>query len=251
MDMTVWLTLLLVFVRIGAFVTVMPVLSAQGVPKYVGVFFTLLLTVLIGPHAPLTEVEGLLGLIVAAGGEVAMGLAAGTLASAVFSALSLASELVSQQTGFAMMTLLNPVMKTSEGPLGILGGLLAGLLFLLSGLHLKFLIVLADSFTMTPPGTASVSDDLVHDAIAMVGTSIALGVQLAGPVIVLVLLINLFVGMLTRLAPKMNVFFSVGMSVTGAAGIAVFGLALPWMLMAHGQAMEGVLGVVAQALGVR
>ena len=251
MDMTVWLTLLLVFARIGGFVFVMPVISTQGVPRYVGVFLTLLLTGLVGPHAPLTEVEGLLQLIVAVGGELAMGLAAGTLAGAMFSALSLAGELISQQTGFAMMTLVNPVMKTSEGPLGILGGLMAGSLFLLSGLHLKFLIVLSDSFAMTPPGTASVSDDLVHDAIAMVGNAVALGVQLAGPVIVLVLMINLFVGMLTRLAPKMNVFFSVGMSVTGTAGIFIFALALPWMLMTHTEAMNGALRVCAHALGVR
>ena len=251
MDLSVWLTLMLVFVRIGAFILVMPVLSMRGVPKHVPVFLTLLLTMLVGPHVPMTHVDSLLGTIMAVGGEVALGLTAGTMVGAVFSSLTLATELVNQQTGFAMMALFNPVMKTSEGPMGVLAAWLAGAVFLLSGMHLKFLIVLADSFFSIPPGLASVDDVLANDVIAIVGESIALGVQLAGPVIVLVLLINLFVGMLTRLAPKMNVFFSVGMSATGSAGILVFAMSLPWMMMVHKEAMEGALRLCAQMLGLR
>lgn len=249
MNDAVFITLLLIFVRIGAVVMVMPVVSTQGVPRHVPIFLTLLLTVLIGPHAPISTVSTLGGLLLAVGAEVALGLVAGTLLSAVFSSLSLASEIISQQTGFAMMTLFNPIMKTSEGPLGVLAGLLAGVSFLAAGLHLKVLVILSDSFEAIPPGAASVSDVLANDVIAMVGVSIALGVQLAGPVIVLVLLINLFVGMLTRLAPKMNVFFSVGMSATGTAGILVFAAALPWMLVVHAEAMDAAVRMFAGALG--
>ncbi|MFT6144672.1 MAG: flagellar biosynthetic protein FliR [Myxococcota bacterium] len=250
MSEQIWLTLLLVFIRIAAFVQMMPVISARGVPKHVPVFLSVLLTMLVGPHAPLTEVPSAPSLILAAGGEVALGLAAGTILATLFSALTLASEIVSQQTGFAMMQLFNPVMKSNEGPLGILAGLLAGAMFLTSGMHLKFLMVLARSFNTIPPGTAGLSDDLARDVLAMGGEAIALGVQLAGPVVVLVLLINLFIGMLTRLAPKMNVFFSVGMSITGTTGILLFASTLPWMLITHQDTLDGGLRVVAHMFGL-
>lgn len=250
MNEQVWLTLLLVFIRVGAFVQMMPVISARGVPRHVPVFLSVLLTVLVGPHAPMTEVPSIASLIVAACGEVALGLAAGTILATLFSALTLASEIVSQQTGFAMMQLFNPVMKSNEGPLGILAGLLAGAVFLSSGAHLKFLMVLARSFTTIPPGTAGLSDDLAHTVVAIGGEAIGLGVQLAGPVVVLVLLINIFTGMLTRLAPKMNVFFSVGMSITGTAGIFVFASALPWMLITHKDVLDGGLRTIANVFGL-
>ncbi len=250
MNEQVWLTLLLVFIRIGAFIQLMPVISARGVPKHVPVFLSVLLTVLVGPHAPLTEVPSIMSLILAAGGEVALGLAAGTILATLFSALTLAGEIVAQQTGFAAMQLFNPVMKSNEGPLGILSGLLAGAVFLTSGTHLKFLMVLAQSFTTVPPGTAGLSDDMARTVIAMGGEALSLGVQLAGPVVVLVLLINIFTGMLTRLAPKMNVFFSVGMSITGTAGIFVFASALPWMLITHKDFLEGGLRTVAHLFGL-
>lgn len=251
MSLDAWWTLLLVFARIAAFLSLLPVLSTNGVPKYVGIFLAVLLTVLVGPHVTVVAmpagVEGILSI----GSEVMLGLVVGTGVHAVFSSLTLASEVSSQQTGFAMMTLFDPVFKVSEGPLGILAAWLAGWVFLLSGLHLEFLLLVSESFQSVPPGTAAVSDTLAWSLPKVVGESIGLGVQLAGPVVVLVFLVNAFVGMLTRLAPRMNVFFSVGMSLTGTAGISLFALALPWMLATHEDAMRDVLGWAVHALGVR
>jgi flagellar biosynthesis protein FliR len=68
------------------------------------------------------------------------------------------------------------------------------------------------------------------DAVA---ATVVLGVQLAGPVVALVWMVNCFVAVLSRLAPNMNVFFSVGMVMTNVAGIMLFGIALPYMLTVH------------------
>jgi len=248
----VWLTLLLVFARLAAFVVVLPVLSMKGVPKYVGLFIAMGMTVLVGPHVPVAEGVGdPVRLIIALGGEILLGFGVGTGIAAMFSALTLASEISAQQTGFAMMTLFNPVLSTREGPLGILAAWLAGWGFLASGMHLQFLILVSDSFSSMPPGAATLGVNVAWSIVRHEGDAIALGVQLAGPVITMVFLVNAFVGMLTRLAPRMNVFFSIGMSLTGTTGIALFALSLPWMMTTHAAAMRHVFAWAVNVLGVK
>lgn len=249
MALDAWVTVLLVFARLAAALMWVPVLSARGVPRHVPVLLAVLLTVLVGPHAPLARIEGPVALILAVGLELLYGSAAGLGLAAVFASIALAAEVSSQQTGLAMMTIFDPVLKTQEGPLGVLAAAVAGWVFLASGLHREVLLLLAGLFAAVPPGTAAIGAALIEGVAAQVARSVVLGVQLAGPVVVLVFLVNAFVGVLTRLAPRMNVFFSVGMSVTGAAGVALFALALPWFIEAHHAALRDAIRWMAHALG--
>jgi flagellar biosynthesis protein FliR len=54
----------------------------------------------------------------------------------------------------------------------------------------------------------------------------------------LVWLINVFFALLGRMAPKMNVFFSIGLTANSAAGLYIFAVAMPWILIAHTEAMK-------------
>jgi flagellar biosynthesis protein FliR len=124
--------------------------------------------------------------------------------------------------------------------LGTLGSLLGGVVFLGSGLHLRAIEVLAGSFQVVHPGDIEgvlLGGPVVLDAIA---ATLLLGVQLSGPCVALVWMVNCFVAVLSRLAPNMNVFFSVGMVMTNVAGILLFGVALPFMLLVHQSALTEV-----------
>lgn len=246
--MDAWLTILLVFARVGALLFVAPLVSAEGVPRHVPVLLGLAVTALIAPHVRVAELDTVLHACFAVGGEVLLGLLVGAGLHAVFSALSLAGEVSAQQSGFGMMMLFNPVVKTSEGPFGVLAGLLAGVTFLAGGGPQRLLVALADGFDTVPPGSLGLSTDAAGSLVGVVGGSVLLGVQLAGPVVILLLLLNGFVGVLGRLAPKMNVFFSLGQSLSGVFGTALFAAVLPWMILAEGDALTDALSWAAHRL---
>jgi len=74
-----------------------------------------------------------------------------------------------------------------------------------------------------------------------VGTCISLGAQLAGPLILMAWMINVLVGVLGRLAPRMNVFLSIGMTLSSAVGVVLVMLSLPWMMVSHEAALREVV----------
>ncbi len=242
---------LLVFGRVGGLLLALPVFSAQGVPRHVTVFGALALTLVMGPVAPLAEdPRTLTVLVVGLGTEVLLGLLLGSVVRAVFGALALAAEVMSGQTGLAMATLFDPMLRSNQGTMGTFASWIAAAMFLGTGLHLQCIEVVAGSFQVVPPGgtTALLSSGVV--LLEAIAATVVLGVQLSGPVVALVWMVNVFVAVLSRLAPNMNVFFSVGMVLTNVAGILLFGLALPYLLLVHhgalSQSADWMLRLLAQ-----
>ena len=87
--------------------------------------------------------------------------------------------------------------------------------------------------------------------IALLDATLDLGIELATPVVAVVWLINLFVALLARLAPRMNAFFAVGTTLTGTVGLLMFTISIPWMLTVHADALGDVVDAVVGLLGAR
>lgn len=245
-----WVTAALVFGRMSALMLTLPVFSTVGLPRYVAVLLAVLLTLLVAPSVPLVDDPTLGMAMVGFAGEMLLGASLGLVVRAAFASFSVAAEMLSRQTALGMSSFMDPVMNLGQSPLGIVASWLAGVVFIAANQHLRVLEVLAGSFDRVPPGGA-VDVSLLADAVAgAVGTAIIVGVQLSGPLVALVFLVNVFIGILARLAPKMNVFFSVGMTLNSVVGIWLFAVALPWMLQAHGHVVDDAInGVVKLLLG--
>lgn len=245
-----WVTAGLVFGRVSGLMLTLPVLSTVGLPRHVGILLAVVLTLLIAPSVPLVEAPTLMHVILGLAGELLLGASLGMIIRGTFSSFSVAAELVARQTALGMSSSLDPVMSVGQSSIGIVASWLAGLVFLGTHQHLRVLEAVAVSFDRVPPGSLGSIDQLAFGIANAVGTAIIVGVQLAGPLIALVFLVNVFIGVLARLAPKMNVFFSVGMTVNSVVGIWLFGVALPWILQSHQGIVEGAVDeVIAMLLG--
>lgn len=243
-------TAALVFGRFSGLLLSLPVFSTQGLPRYVAVLLSVMLTMLVAPGIPLVEGPVTTGLmIIGLGSEILLGASLGMVVRAAFSAFAVAAELLARQTALGMASILDPVLNFGQSPLGVLASWLAGLVFLASNQHLTVLIVLSDSFGEVPPAGLLRTGPLAAALAEGVEAALILGVQLAGPLIALVFLVNVFIGILGKLAPRMNVFFSVGMTVNSVVGIWLFGLALPWMLDRHGEALQESIHTVVRLIG--
>lgn len=244
------LTGALVFIRMAGVIAGLPIFNADGVPKSATVFGALGLSALLLPTVPAASaIDGLPALIAAAVLELLYGGMLSFGVRAAFAAVTLAGELISIQTGLALASLFNPLQNATSSSLGVLTMWLSGLAFVLSNLHLRVIEIVAMSFHRAPPGELAAAMGSMPMLIEAVGSSILLGVQLAGPVLAMVFVINVVVAILARLAPRMNVFFSIGMTVTGVVGLVLFFTVLPWLLAVHQGAIDHAVGAVGRLLG--
>jgi len=246
MSLSVLATAALVFCRLVGLVATLPLFSAQGIPRHVPVFTALGVMLVVAPSVPLVAVPDhtmawFAGVIT----ELGLGLLAGTSVRTVFAALAMGSEMMAMQMGLAMATLFNPLEKQQSGPLGSLASWTAGLTFLAAGLHSRCLEIVAASFHAIPPGTAGWQPDALQGLVEAVQAALALGLQLAGPILLMVWFVNVLVAVLARLAPRMNVFFSIGMTLTSSLGIVLLAVALPWLVAVHHAAVEQAVASLA------
>lgn len=232
-------TVLMVFGRLSGLLYALPVISTHGVPRYVPLMFALGITWLVAPHVPMAEAPvTLMALGAAVAFELGLGFMLAGIMSAMFSSLSFAADVMSMQMGLSMAASLDPLTKTSSGVIGRLSMWLATLVFLESGMHLDCILLIGYSFEIVAPGGAALPWGELTHLVGLAGHLFSLGVQLAAPVIVLLSLVNAFVAVLAKLAPRMNVFFSLGLTLNSVLGLCMFGVALDWMLIAHVEAMQ-------------
>jgi flagellar biosynthetic protein FliR len=227
-------TALLVACRLGSAIMFMPIFSTMGVPKEARIGALMTLTLVITPIVPMAPDYATLPLLLlAVAAEVTVGVIMGGAVNLLFAAMSVGTELISMQIGLAMASFFDPMQKTTQSPLAILANLCAGMVFVLSDLHLVMIASVAESFQIVPPGQIEAPIKAGAVWLPMFTEMLQVGVGIAGPIVCLTFSVNLFVGLLMKLAPKMNVFFALGMIVTQMSGLLMIFLSFPLILDVH------------------
>lgn len=231
-----------VFARLAGLFSTLPGLGSAGVPGVARLGFAVPLTIVLLPAYGPVDVPGtVLGL---AGGvvvEALVGVATGTVVSMVFGAFSLAAEIIAGQIGLQAAAMMDPLTGAQNGALGALATWLATGLFFGSDQHLACVVALGRSFETLPSGSADHAWQMGAVVLGVATAALTTGVQLAGPVVIFVSMVNLGLALLGRMAPNLNLFFGVGHTLTLLAGTALVALALPALLLtwAHFVDAEG------------
>lgn len=208
----------LCFARFISFITIVPFFGGQVVPAQVKVAVASSLVIITYPSL-MSELPpdgvalgfGAVGFIWLIAKEVFVGFTLGFVASLVFETVQVAGRIADFQRGSTMGELFAPQLKARVSELGQFQLQLAIVIFLTLGMHKRFISSLVTSFEFIPalrfphiePGWTPAAEFLT----GMTGNVITLGVQLAIPVVVTLLLTDLFFGMINRVAPQVNVFF--------------------------------------------
>ncbi|CAG0951038.1 partial Flagellar biosynthetic protein FliR, partial [Rhodocyclaceae bacterium] len=126
--------------------------------------------------------------------------------------------------------------------------LLTTLLFLAMNGHLLIFSALAESFKVLPVSTAPLAANGIAAMLSWSATIFIAGLLLSLPLVAALLIANIAMGVLTRVAPQLNLF-AIGFPVTLAAGFMVILVSLPYF----GAAMEKLFdqGFAAMAMVMR
>ncbi len=216
------------FLRLSALFLASPIFSASSFPVRGRIILAVLVTALIMPSLPnIPVVEPLSGTgLLLAGQQVVIGLAMGFILQMVFAAVVIGGMSLAMTMGLGFAMAVDPQNGVQVPVLSQLYVIFATLIFLSIDGHLILIQLLAESFTLLPVGLSSWQPDLPINVVLW-GSQMFLGaLLLVLPALTAVLLINVAFGVITRVAPQLNIF-AVGFPVTIMAGFVFITLSMP------------------------
>ena len=218
---------LLVFMRVSAFLLVLPFFSATNFPPTMRVAIGALTALLLGPLLPPFPLGNLpfLSLMGVMFQEVSIGLLLGFVARMVFYAADLAGHIIATEMALNMASVVNPTTRQSEQAPGLILFFLAAVVMLSLDLHHWMLLGFERTYSVLPMGGAHLSGALFENLVKHTGRIFVVAMQISAPVIAVSFVIMLVFAVLGRAVPQMNVFVE-SFSFRIVGGLIVFGFTL-------------------------
>lgn len=220
----------LVLARVSPLFVLAPMFSSRVVPGRVRGIVAVALAVGLSPVAARGQVlpTDVLGIASLLGKEFLVGAAFAYAVGALHAALQVAGSLLDITIGFAFGATVDPVngnqnavMAQAYGMVGILVFIaIGGDAWMLQGLAGTYEVVgLAEGAAIGP------MVEVVSNAFAGIFVS---AIQVAGPVLLALILTDAAFGVVSRVVPQLNVF-AIGFGVKVVVGLVLVGVSLPFL----------------------
>jgi flagellar biosynthetic protein FliR len=250
-DLVPWLASVgLLSVRLLVALALSPPLAGFGVPASVRVALVFALAALsFSGRTPtavaLQLVDEPSAFIMLVLSEVLIGALLGLSVHIVMAALALAGRLMDVQIGFGIASVFDPVNRANTNVIGMMTSLAGVTIFMLGGAHLRLASLLARSVDVLPIGVMPNLQDPMQPLLAA-GSMFSVGLALAGPVAIALLMTDLAIAVTSRNMPQLNVFL-LAVPIKVLVGFLVLMIAVRgWSPM-----LERAFVHVAMATGVR
>ena len=235
--------------RILGLVATAPLFNNAAIPMRIklvlGLGIALALAPVLPPAPPIAPASWFgLGLLLE---QSLVGIALGFTMRVAFAAVDLAGELIGLQMGLGFAVFYDPLNAAQLPIIAELAGLLALLFYLAANGHLMMLALITESFTVLPVGTSFFSVAGWETLLRWAATLFSIGVLLALPVISALLVANIALGVLTKVAPTLNLF-AVGFPVTLMAGFVLLALSMPYFAPTLENLFEQGYGAVSAVM---
>jgi len=231
LDPEYYLSVFLVFARIGGLMMAAPFFGQTGVPVRIRIFLAILLAYLLVGLTPRQLPPGVFttfGLMLAVGIEIVTGLIIGFACQFIFWALQYAGDVFGFQMGLAMAQVFNPLNGQQTNPIARFFVMTVLLVFiLLDGPH-AILYALITSYDVVPLAGARLAAGgplLVN----WVGALFVTAIRLASPFMITFFLVEAALGIFARAVPQADLF-SMSLPLKLLIGLSLSYLVLPHYL---------------------
>ncbi|MFG6448194.1 flagellar biosynthetic protein FliR [Roseateles sp. BYS180W] len=229
--------------RMLALLAAMPVFSQRSVPMRVRIGLALFVAVSAQPSLPpipalpLDAPLLLLGLV---GQQMLVGLAMGFAVRIVFVSMEFAGELIGLQMGLNFAGFFDPASGGQGTATARFFGSMVAFLFVAINGHLMLIQALVQSFHVFPVGDAPLRFVMQAQPQVWGGEIFRTGLWIALPLLSMLLFVNAVLGVISRVAPQLNVF-SIGFPLTVSIGLIGLVATLPLMEQPFTQALHRML----------
>ncbi|MZP30548.1 flagellar type III secretion system protein FliR [Heliobacterium undosum] len=229
--------LLLMMTRVAGIMVLAPVFNFPGFNNLakIGLSFMIALILFLAMPASALPVppQDLFSYALVVAQEVLLGLAIGFIMQLVFAAILTAGQLIDIQLGFGIVNIIDPLWGAQVPMTGVFLQILALLIFVIFDGHLLLIQVLADSFRILPaagsPFSLALAGSITDFIVRLVSGVLLIGVQLAMPIIGIILINDIALGLVSRTVPQMNLFV-IGIPLKIIVGVTFLWITLPFYI---------------------
>ncbi|MBI5701211.1 flagellar biosynthetic protein FliR [Candidatus Saganbacteria bacterium] len=234
-----------ILARIAGIFIEAPILSSKSIPALGKTALAIWITSVLWFVTPVNTTllpKTLVEFIVFIAIEVTIGFLIGFVCNTIFLVLQSAGEFIDLQMGLSVAQSFDPIFGASISIIGRMIFFIALMVFLLFNGHHLLLSMLHQSFTVLPVPTYInlTSANFIYNLLNLGQILLATSVQLAGPVILVIFLSDFAFGIVSRVAPQVNVFM-LGFQVKPALGLLAMLFTIP-ILIKHISRLLGLMG---------
>lgn len=233
----------LVFLRIGAILSLMPAFGEQAVPQRVRLVLALAFTTITGP-AVFGSVSASTGILRPAAIEVLVGLAIGIGLRLFIVALQMAAAIIAQVTSLSQ--LFGGATPEPQPAIGNLLTVASLALAVMSGLHVKAASLFILSYQILPAGRLPDTADMADWGLQQISNALVLAFSLAAPFVIGSVIYNVALGIINKAMPQLAVSL-VGAPVLTFGSLVLMAIVLPLMLSVWMGQFDGFLAAAFTA----
>ncbi len=231
---------ILIFTRIASIFSLIPFFGASNIPMQVRVALVMMLTVLIYPISTIADVSAIVTLwdlfyhILI---ETGIGLSVSIAMAIVYNAIYLAGMVIDTSIGFSMINVISATDETEMPLTANIFYILATLIFLITNAHHRVIEAVWQCFRAVPLGQGILNLGAIDIFNAIFVQSFVIGIKIAAPFLLTILIADVIMGLLSKAMPGFNVFM-VGMPVKIIIGFYLFYLLMPYIAQITGYMNE-------------
>ena len=221
--------MIFVFIRILTFFSCINVIFPNGTPKVFKVMFSIFISFIISPFIQADiAVHSLSQLIIYALMETLTGLVFGFITNMCFNSLKIAGSLIDQQLGLSMANIYDPNTNTQNTLIETILYWLGVMIFFSMNGHHQLIAGIQNSFNLVKVGQLILSGNFDYVINVFVQCFI-IGIKIAVPMILSLLIAELLIGFISKSVPQLNVMV-VSMPLKLLMGIIFIMIALPFLI---------------------
>jgi flagellar biosynthesis protein FliR len=224
------LAFFLVLARVSPLFMLAPLFSSRSIPKRVrgivavGLAIGLTPVAATGAELP-TDPFGMAGTM---GKELLVGAGFAFTIAALFAALEVAGSFIDTLIGFSFGGLIDPITGNQSAVLSRMYALIGVLVFIAIGGDTWVIQGLARTYDIVGIDQAPDLGTLVAGADAAFASIFLSAIQVAGPIVLALVLTDAAFGVVSRVVPQLNVF-GVGFPAKVTVGLLLLGVTLPFV----------------------
>jgi flagellar biosynthesis protein FliR len=223
---------LIIFARFLGFIVFAPVISRKDIPFLIKIAFSFIMTIIflsiLSPSGFPQSNSLFLAIIL----NFVFGGLMGYAAAAIFAAITSAGDMVNMQMGLSSSMMFDPGTKEQISVMGQMFSLLGTVIYLNIGGFFWLISAFKRGFDIFPLYGTSIPIDKIVSLdylVTITGNVLFIGLQMAAPVLVATLAMDIILGIISKTAPQVNVF-QLSFLFKPVVGAAIIVIILPLLV---------------------
>lgn len=222
--------ILLILVRISTMIATAPFFNLSNIPVKVKVGLSFFLSMIALQFVDYTTVQytGTLGYAMLVLQEAIIGVIIGISSAFCLHILNFSGHMIDMEIGFSMAMEFDPTTNVQSTISANLFSQLFLALFVVSDMHFFLIDTIYDTYQLIPIGGANIKGDFLTVILTYITDYFIIGFRIVLPVFSCILVINIVLGILAKVAPQMNMFV-IGMQLKVFVGLFLLFLVMGLM----------------------